>query len=439
MNLMIIPKVTVYILCKNYAAYISEAIDSVINQIFEDWELIIIDDGSDDESAEIVLEYCARYPDKFSCVINKKSLGLFKASNIALKKARGEYILRLDADDHLTEIALLSLFHRAEKSDFPSLVYGGYFYTNLAGELLGTENLSAGTKMLGSAFPPHGACTLIRKRLLSQMGGYDERVMSQDGWDLWFRGQGYASHAVVAAPIFYYRQHQKSLSSDKSRLLASRKNIFGNIANSRIASDWPNLAIIIPVSDYESSSDGIKEIIEKAKQVKASLSNKFITKLYINSPLERAEFLDKYDLDHSAYEYMQRVALENSNDHRAIIQSSLNSIRSSGETGVWCYTNINNTEWEIDDLVGSYNYLIASNFDQVVSVVEERSPIFKNTDLGLAILGEGKFDDRFSSLNQLFKFDGSFISGWCDSDGCSIFSKRLGYWEMNGHTKGNVL
>ena len=105
-----IPKVTVYILCKNYAAYISEAIDSVINQIFEDWELIIIDDGSDDESAQIILEYCARYPDKFSCVINKKSLGLFKASNIALKKARGDYILRLDADDHLTEIALLSLF-----------------------------------------------------------------------------------------------------------------------------------------------------------------------------------------------------------------------------------------------------------------------------------------------------------------------------------------
>jgi len=425
-----IPKVTVYILCKNYAAYISEAIDSVINQIFEDWELIIIDDGSDDESAQIILEYCARYPDKFSCVINKKSLGLFKASNIALKKARGDYILRLDADDHLTEIALLSLFHRAEKSDMPSLVYGGYFYINLVGELLGTESLHEGTKMLGSAFPPHGACTLIRKRLLSQMGGYDERVMSQDGWDLWFRGQGYASHAVVAAPIFYYRQHPQSLSADKARLLGSRKKIFENIASSRITSNWPDLAVVIPVSENESSSIGINKIIEKVKQLNASSSNKINTRIYLNSSIEKAEIFDKFDLEHTEYQHVRRVALENSNDHRAIIEDSLSSIRNLGETGVWCYVNINNPNWELDDLVGCYNYLISSVFDQVVTVVEERSPIFKNTNSGLAILGEGKFNDRFSSSNHLFKFDGSFIMGWCDSKGMGIFSDKLGYWEV---------
>jgi glycosyltransferase involved in cell wall biosynthesis len=425
------PEITVYILCKDYGRYVAECIESIVNQLFENWELIIINDGSKDNSQNVIDKYCKKYPQKIRSVVNECSVGLFKSSNIALRQAKGNYIIRVDADDKLTENCLLSLFVRATKKDNPTVTFGGYYYTNECGKIIGIENIHDETKTVATAFPPHGACTLIKTRSLLKIGGYNEKMTSQDGWDLWFRAYGYQNYAVVAAPMFFYRQHGKSLSRNKGKLLNNRKEIFRNIAESNITANWPTIGIILPVSEIETDNDSITKIIKKVSELNSRRDCHFSVTLVINSVLDKSIFCERYKIIENDFVYMKRAAIDNYHDHRSILKSALSTLKNDTELDIWCYANLHKNDWDLSDFIGCYNYLITSDFDQALTVIEERHPILKNSAEGLVIIGEGKFDDKFSALNQLFRFDGSLIMGWLDSKGIEIFSKKLGYWEVN--------
>src|SRR5437867_4568566 len=92
------PLVTVYITSHNYGQFIYESIESVLNQTMKDYELIIIDDGSTDNSRDIIAQYDGRANMQ---VIYQQQKGLTVSNNIALRLARGKYLMRLDADDYL--------------------------------------------------------------------------------------------------------------------------------------------------------------------------------------------------------------------------------------------------------------------------------------------------------------------------------------------------
>ena len=100
---MQVPLLSVYITNYNYGNYITQAIESVLNQSFQSFELFIIDDGSTDNSKEIIESY-AQHP-KVK-VIYQQNKGLNITNNIALRLANGKYIMRLDADDYLVVNAL---------------------------------------------------------------------------------------------------------------------------------------------------------------------------------------------------------------------------------------------------------------------------------------------------------------------------------------------
>ena len=96
-------KVTVYITNHNYEKYIKKCIESVLNQSFTNFELIIIDDGSTDNSKKIINQY-----EKFKkiSIVYQQRKGLNISNNVAIRLSRGEYIIRLDADDWLEKNAL---------------------------------------------------------------------------------------------------------------------------------------------------------------------------------------------------------------------------------------------------------------------------------------------------------------------------------------------
>tara|TARA_B100000315_G_C14583645_1_gene591808 strand:+ start:1615 stop:2646 length:1032 start_codon:yes stop_codon:yes gene_type:complete len=99
------PKVTVLMSVYNGERYLREAIDSILNQTFTDYEFIIVNDGCTDSSRDII----TTYSDRRICLIdNERNIGLTKSLNKGLKKANGEYIARIDADD-------ISLPQRLEK------------------------------------------------------------------------------------------------------------------------------------------------------------------------------------------------------------------------------------------------------------------------------------------------------------------------------------
>ena len=116
------PKISVIITCYNYGEFIDEAIQSVQNQTFKDYELIIIDDCSTDKfTKEIIKKISIKKYHTFlsSKVIQlKKNAGVAKARNLAIKKAGGKYILCLDADDKLHKACLQEMYDIIEQEQY---------------------------------------------------------------------------------------------------------------------------------------------------------------------------------------------------------------------------------------------------------------------------------------------------------------------------------
>ena len=216
------PLVTVYIPNHNYGRFIEQAIKSVLSQTLQDFELIIIDDGSTDNSEEIINRYADH--DKIITIFQRKK-GLNVTNNIALRASRGSYIMRLDADDYLDENALSVLAGMLERNPDTGLVFPDYFIADEGGiveELIRRHDFSQVT-MLDQ--PAHGACTLIRRECLMELGGYNESYSCQDGYELWLRFTKRYRVQNVNLPLFYYRRHSRSLTCDEDRLLDTRASI----------------------------------------------------------------------------------------------------------------------------------------------------------------------------------------------------------------------
>ena len=183
-----IPKVSVIMSVYNGEKYLREAIDSILNQTFTDFEFIIINDGSTDHTKQIL----ESYSDPRIRLFHQKNIGLTKSLNIGLKIAEGEYIARMDADD----ISLPERFSRQVK----------YLDNNLHVGLLGSRYLQIDEKgvdqneiqvpigredifnhllLFGSAFC-HSSM-MFRKLLAQNAGFYDESMMYAQDYDLGIR------------------------------------------------------------------------------------------------------------------------------------------------------------------------------------------------------------------------------------------------------------
>ena len=217
------PLVTVYVTNYNYGEYLDQALNSILDQTFRDYELLIIDDGSSDNSKEIISKY-VDIENVFT--IYQSNLGLNKSNNIALKMARGKYLMRLDADDYLDPHALEIMVSKLNKHPDLALVFPDYYEVDINGEILKQirrHNFDDEVTLLDQ--PAHGACTMFRKSILKQVGGYDESVLKQDGYDIWLKIIGHYRISNINLPLFYYRLHQNSITQNKEDLLKVRSII----------------------------------------------------------------------------------------------------------------------------------------------------------------------------------------------------------------------
>jgi len=101
------PLVTVYVPCRNYGRFLTQCVESVLTQLYQNWELFLVDEASEDDTASIAQMLQHRSPDRITLINNPEPLGLQKLANRALGLANGKYLMRLDADDWLDEGALL--------------------------------------------------------------------------------------------------------------------------------------------------------------------------------------------------------------------------------------------------------------------------------------------------------------------------------------------
>ena len=239
------PKITVYIPTYNYARFLDAAIQSVLKQTTGDWELIVINDGSTDNTAEILEPYRAHPKIRILAQENK---GLNFTNNIALRAAEGEYLMRLDADDFLDENILLVLSNILDTKPGVGLVYPDYYHVDEGGEITEiVRRQKIGEEVDLLDLPAHGACTMIRKEILMEIGGYFEEFNRQDGYGLWLKFIQRHHPYNVNLPLFYYRRHGESLSKSRGLLLETRRKIKRRVVEEMNLPRKPKVLALVPV------------------------------------------------------------------------------------------------------------------------------------------------------------------------------------------------
>jgi len=210
----------------NGSRYVQEAIDSILNQTFKDFEFIIIDDGSTDSTYDILLEN-AGADKRIVLFQNEHNIGLPEALNKGIIIASGKYIARQDADDISALNRLEVELEYAEKNG-ADLVGSDCYVIDMNGNTVCENRFYSkitdykGTLLNQRAIFPHGAA-LIRRELLVKAGMYDPRFYySQDG-ELWLRLMEHGARVhVIDQPLYYYRV--LPVSTTKKELAQKRYN-----------------------------------------------------------------------------------------------------------------------------------------------------------------------------------------------------------------------
>ncbi|WKK79842.1 glycosyltransferase [Marivirga arenosa] len=235
------PLVTVYITNYNYEKYLQKAIESVLVQTMQNFELYIIDDGSTDKSKNIIESY--RDHESIS-IIYQKNKGLNITNNVAMRAANGKYLMRLDADDFLEKEAIEKMSLALEKDDELGLVFPDYYYVDAEGNKTGLEQRHNFEKEVSLYDQPaHGACTMIRLEFLKNLGGYNESFTCQDGYDLWIKFITHHKVSNINEPLFSYRRHGQNLTTNEEKILSTRKQIKSVFVDEHFSSP-PTLGII---------------------------------------------------------------------------------------------------------------------------------------------------------------------------------------------------
>ncbi len=206
----------------NCSATLPEAIDSILSQTCTDWELILCDDGSTDNTFAVAESYQARYPEKIKLLQNERNMGLNHTLNRCLAAAEGEFIARMDGDDISlpnrleTELAFLqanpeyaivscAMIYFDEKGDWST------------GGIMAEKPEPAG--LVHGTVHCHAPC-MVRREAMVQVGGYSEekKLLRVEDWHLWLKMYAAGCRGYnLSEPLYKMRDGRAAYSRRKFR------------------------------------------------------------------------------------------------------------------------------------------------------------------------------------------------------------------------------
>lgn len=210
------PRISVIMACFNSAAFVSEAVESILSQTFRDFELILIDDGSSDSTLDIIKHYNLK--DNRIVVIEKQNTGAADSRNKGIYLSRGDWIAILDSDDIAFPMRLEEQLKYAKKNPDVLMLGSDCFTINKEGSPIKKHSYPANSFELkkrlrrNMAFPPHSS-VLYRGDAVKRLGGFNTRFVRSQDWDLWLRLAEEGQIACLNRPLVKIRKHSSNISN----------------------------------------------------------------------------------------------------------------------------------------------------------------------------------------------------------------------------------
>ena len=249
------PVVTVITCFLDEETFLGEAVESVLAQTMERWELLLVDDGSSDRSISIARQYEAAHPDRIRYLQHPGhvSRGLATSRALGLEHARGRYVSFLDADDWILPTHLERLLAALGPDREREVAYCGWSYVTPDGDRAFGLFAEEG----GDLFEAHASyCVsvvhtyLVSLELLRSVGGFDTSLRSCEDWDLWQRvARTGARFGTVRDKLALYRIRRGSMTSYGARILADGLEVLrrGHAPDPRVPRPHPEFPEGLPV------------------------------------------------------------------------------------------------------------------------------------------------------------------------------------------------
>ena len=274
------PKISIILPTYNRAKYMIESVDSCLAQTFTDFELIIIDDFSSDETLSIAKNY-AKMDERIVVLSNNINKKLPATLNLAFAQAKGQY-LTWTSDDNLYHVhALETMNNYLDNMPEIGLVYTDYNLIDASGKV---------TKRIYQEPPEFlpirdcvGACFLYRAELARTLGGYNEKMFLVEDYEYWLRLGLITKFFHISESLYFYRTHEYSLTATRKQEIARAKMKLKDLY-------LPKYVIpvkYLPILELYMWFIGDKSVTSYLKLLKSIISHPIITISYIVRNLRR--------------------------------------------------------------------------------------------------------------------------------------------------------
>ena len=295
------PEISIIMSVYNGGKYLRESIDSILNQTFNNFELILVDDKSTDNTKQIIETYKDR---RIKVIENNKNIGLTKSLNKAIKQSKGKYIARMDADDISHQDRLKEQYNFMEKS--PDISIAGSFMNiiNESGEIISINKIYTSFKVIKFVLLFKNcilhSSIIARSKDLKKIGFYNEKYKYTQDLDLYSRAiNKNLKIAIIPKVLVSSRIHKETISkrpeSNKLQKINRQKICLENI-NKYITSSNKE-KIILGNAIWNQKITSIKNLLIAYKIIR-KLRKKFTEK----------ELPNHKEIKQINYEYKKRTS-----------------------------------------------------------------------------------------------------------------------------------
>ena len=207
-------KVSIILPVHDGAPFLSAAIESILDQSFADFELICVDDGSTDQSPDILAHFASRDP-RVRIITLHPNVGLPAALNRGFAVAQGQYHSWTSDDNLLRPDMLTKLVAVLDQDAGTDIVHAAYDVIDEAGHFVRHVSVGPAERLMHGNNV--GACFLYRAAVTERLGGYDAHIMGAEDYDFWLRAAHHFSFRALDDTLYIYRRHRASLTDQRSR------------------------------------------------------------------------------------------------------------------------------------------------------------------------------------------------------------------------------